>query len=165
MRQSSFVLAATAAAGLLALSAGFDAASARDKGGGGGGGGGHGMSGGGSGGGARSAAPSGGGRSFGQSSPSGRSFSGRSSSGERGFTSSRQFSGRTHIDGGRRHADRGHRHGHRHGRRAVIIGGAPYYDDSYSYSYSGCDYYHRRALATGSRYWWRRYYECTGEDY
>jgi hypothetical protein len=51
----------------------------------------------------------------------------------------------------------GHHRGHRHVRRYGFAPFYGYYDDDYSYS---CAYYRRRALATGSSYWWRRYYDC-----
>jgi hypothetical protein len=34
-----------------------------------------------------------------------------------------------------------------------------YDDDDYGYVES-CAYYHRRAVRTGSSYWWRRYRDC-----
>ena len=34
---------------------------------------------------------------------------------------------------------------------------------SYGYGYGGgCEALHQRALVTGSRYWWNRYYACRG---
>ena len=53
-----------------------------------------------------------------------------------------------------------HHHGHR-GRGGVFVYGYPY--DYYAYSDS-CARLHRRALATGSSYWWNRYYDCI-DDY
>ena len=32
----------------------------------------------------------------------------------------------------------------------------------YSYGYGSCEALHHRALVTGSRYWWQRYYDCRG---
>ena len=51
----------------------------------------------------------------------------------------------------------GSHHHFRH-RRSVIVG--PYFYDGYGYG--NCGYYYRRAFATGSGYWWRRYYDCAG---
>jgi hypothetical protein len=46
----------------------------------------------------------------------------------------------------------------RHHRRFAFVGvyGYPYYDDYYG----GCYWLRRRALYTGSSYWWHRYYAC-----
>ncbi len=55
----------------------------------------------------------------------------------------------------------GHRHhgGHWRGPRYGFSIGVPLYAGSY---YAGCSWLHRRAVETGSRYWWRRYRECRG---
>lgn len=56
----------------------------------------------------------------------------------------------------------GHGGHHRHWRGGPAFGfavGVPVYSGSY---YSGCGWLHRRAVNTGSRYWWRRYRECRG---
>lgn len=57
----------------------------------------------------------------------------------------------------------GHHGGHRgHGFRGFGWGvgvGIPLYSGSY---YNSCGWLHRRAIDTGSRYWWRRYRECRG---
>ena len=72
-----------------------------------------------------------------------------------GGTTSRTFSGRT----GTRSSTFASRDGRRiHHRRGARFG----YSDGYGYT-SSCSYYHQRALATGSRYWWRRYRECIGD--
>jgi hypothetical protein len=53
-------------------------------------------------------------------------------------------------------------YGHRHHHHRFIYLGAPYYyGDYYSYG-DGCYWLRRRALYTGSRYWWTRYYACIG---
>jgi len=60
-----------------------------------------------------------------------------------------------------------HRFHHRHFDRRIFIGGPAYYyyDDSYGYT-DGCYWLRRRALATGSPYWWSRYEAClSGYDY
>jgi hypothetical protein len=51
----------------------------------------------------------------------------------------------------------------RHFRRGRVFAYAPYgyYDEDYVVG--GCGYYYRRALATGSRYWWSRYHDCIGD--
>lgn len=47
-----------------------------------------------------------------------------------------------------------HRHAFRHHRRIVVVG----YND---YGYAGdCYWLKRKALYTGSGYWWSRYYAC-----
>ena len=51
-------------------------------------------------------------------------------------------------------------HHHRHFRNFVV--GVPYYDYDYYGGYGDCGWLHHRAAVTGSRYWWRRYYECVG---
>jgi hypothetical protein len=52
-------------------------------------------------------------------------------------------------------------HDHRFNRRFVGVGlgwWPGYY--GYNYGYGGCSYLRRQALATGSQYWWNRYYAC-----
>ena len=102
-----------------------------------------------------------GGRSFG----GGRSFrgarfhSGRSFRGAR-FHSGRSFRGR-HFRGGRSFAYYGGRR-HRGWRRGLIIGaGLPFFYGG-GYYYGGCNYYYRKWMRTGSRYWRARYYSCAG---
>ena len=52
---------------------------------------------------------------------------------------------------------------HRHVRRAFV--GVPLAYGAYYYG-SGCSWLRYRALETGSRYWWSRYYACVnGYDY
>jgi len=75
-------------------------------------------------------------------------------------------------DYGKRYAYKGHDHRYydrhkRYGhygkyRRYGYYGwyGWPYI--SYSYYGGGCGWLYRRAVATGSPYWWNRYYECIG---
>jgi hypothetical protein len=48
-------------------------------------------------------------------------------------------------------------HHHRRGVGGVFVDGG-YYDDGYSYG--GCGWLYRRAVSTGSAYWWHRYEEC-----
>jgi hypothetical protein len=50
-------------------------------------------------------------------------------------------------------------HVRRHGRRFVWGPGITFwfYD---GYYYGECEWLRRRAIATGSSYWWRRYYQC-----
>jgi len=60
------------------------------------------------------------------------------------FSSVRQHSGPNHV----------FVHRFRHHRRFAVVGVYPYaYAD-------GCYWLRRRALYTGSPYWWRRYYAC-----
>lgn len=55
-----------------------------------------------------------------------------------------------------------HHHHHRHFRRGVVIG-LPFYGYYYdNYYYDDCGWLYRRAIRTGSPYWWRRYEECIG---
>jgi len=141
MRRTSLVAAMAAGVGIMTMLVSPLPASAQRHGGGGGGGG-HGISAGG-GGGVHSGGGgirSGGGRSF-SAAPSGRSYSGPRS---RGYV----YSGR-----GNRHV--------RHFRGGRVYGYAPFVG---GYAYGGsCAYYYRRAVATGSSYWWDRYYDCVGD--
>jgi hypothetical protein len=57
-----------------------------------------------------------------------------------------------------------HHHGHGRGFRfygAPFVGYGAYYG---GYS-EGCGWLRRRALATGSRYWWARYEDCVDDNY
>ena len=74
-----------------------------------------------------------------------------------GFSGARHFHPWAHL-GHRPHFH--HRHGHRH----LFIGAAPFvYGGYYAYTYGdGCYWLRRRALYTGSPYWWNRYYACIG---
>ena len=76
----------------------------------------------------------------------GRGYGGSSfSSPGRAIASNRTFSGLSHVH---------HHHHHRfHGDHAY-----GYYD------YDVCAYYYRRAQASGSPFWWRRYEVCTEDD-
>ena len=47
-------------------------------------------------------------------------------------------------------------------KRLQITGNFGNYGYYPSYGYRSCEAYHRRAINTGSRYWWRRYRECRG---
>ena len=52
-------------------------------------------------------------------------------------------------------------HHFRHHRRFAFFGAYPY-----DYVDDGCSWLRRRALYTGSPYWWHRYYACRhGYDY
>ena len=84
--------------------------------------------------------------------PSGGMPSGRGSTwpGPRNYSSPRSYGYR---DGG------SHRRTHPHRGGVLIYGNYGYYP---SYGYRSCEAYHRRAINTGSRYWWRRYRECRG---
>lgn len=77
-----------------------------------------------------------------------------------GFRHFRGHAGpRLHF-GGRRHFG-GHRHfGHRHHRRYRGLYFAAPFITYGAYNYGSCHYLKRKAIRTGSRYWWRRYYRC-----
>ncbi|KAB2918383.1 MAG: hypothetical protein F9K29_08585 [Hyphomicrobiaceae bacterium] len=110
----------------------------------------------------------------GPSASSARSFSG----GARSFSTGRAFSGprsysrsyragpsvRSYAFAGpgprvysRKH-HYGHRHAHRH--RGRLIYGVPLAVYGYYEYADSCYYLRRRALETGSSYWWNRYYDC-----
>ena len=141
MKRTCWVTAAVASIAALALSGAYQPVAAQTGGHGGGGVGGGGAGGVGTGGGGRGVA---GGGSIG---PGGRAFTG---SAPRGSVSRGRIS-----DGDGRHV--------RHFRHGRAFGYLPYgyYDDTYAYG--GCRYYYRRAVATGSSYWWNRYYDCIGD--
>ena len=57
------------------------------------------------------------------------------------------------------------RHRHRHIGRGFAVG-VPLAYGAYAYSYGGgCSWLRYRALETGSRYWWSRYYDCVNGYY
>jgi hypothetical protein len=155
MKRQLLALAVFATAILFAVGYGIGPAAARN-GGGGGGGGGH-VSGGSGG----HAFSGGGGHAYSGGHSGGRSFSGHTGSRSgRSFSTSRSLSGHGSRHSGARsygyrHAGRGH---HRHHGHFV---GVPFvYGYSDYYDYGSCGYYYRRAIATGSSYWWDRYYDC-----
>ncbi len=60
-----------------------------------------------------------------------------------------------------------HHHGHGGGFRfygAPFVGYGAYYYGGGGH-YEGCGWLRRRALATGSRYWWARYEDCVDDNY
>ena len=71
--------------------------------------------------------------------------------------------------GARYHGPRGGHHHHHHGPRFrgyywPYYGYGAYSDYYYDdYGYDECAPLRRRAAATGSRYWWSRYYACIGD--
>jgi hypothetical protein len=87
----------------------------------------------------------------------GHSFAARSFSSGRTFVPSR-FVGRSNFvsAGAFRHR--------RFGRAFVGVPLA-YGAYSYGYGYGGCSGLRYRALETGSRYWWSRYYDCINGYY
>jgi len=94
----------------------------------------------------------GGGGHFAARSFAGRSFSGRSFAGAR-------FVGRPNFAYG------GYgRYRHRHIGRAFAVG-VPLAYGAYAYGGGGCAWLRYRALDTGSRYWWSRYYGCVNGYY
>lgn len=65
---------------------------------------------------------------------------------------------------GRKFAGKHHRfHKHRKFNRFAFYGGPAYY--AYYDSGYGCGWLYRRAVRTGSPYWWRRYYACRDGHY
>jgi hypothetical protein len=71
-----------------------------------------------------------------------------------GFTSRPPGSNYGQYGNGRRH--------HRH--RRIFVGGPIFYG-GYYYYYGHCDWLRRRAIATGSPYWWNRYNTCVYDGY
>jgi hypothetical protein len=74
---------------------------------------------------------------------------------------------RGHYDNFRRYADHGgyRRYGYYGGyRRYGYYGVYPRlrYYGGYGYYGGGCGWLYRNAVATGSAYWWNRYYACRG---
>jgi hypothetical protein len=94
----------------------------------------------------------------------GRAFRGNRGGGDIDRGSRRAGSKFRNSDGPRKYGYRGgkkHNHSHirRHGHRYLWGPGLAYwyYD---GYYYGDCDWLERRALATGSAYWWNRYERC-----
>ena len=171
------LLAAVALAGGLILAPALHDVSLAKKGGGGGassggGGGGDGGGGGRGRGGRASIGGGGGGGSFGARSRGGPSISSRGDGGSFGIRSgggkrigrsdTPSFGGRG--DGGARHKfakrddQRDHKRGRKDRRHLGIFLGSTYYP-YYSYV-NECQSLRRRAVRTGSDYWWRRYWTC-----
>jgi hypothetical protein len=92
--------------------------------------------------------------------PSGGRFEGRGPpAGSFSRDGSRSYSYAPRFD--RRDRDGGRHHVRRFRGDRFLFGGVPFY--GYTYYGAPCDYYYERAMATGSPYWWNRYYACTGE--
>jgi hypothetical protein len=77
--------------------------------------------------------------------------SGSSKSGGDRSSNTRSYSEQRGRDDGRRHRDDGRHHSRR--GSDVTIG-------VYGYGDGGCGWLHRRAVNSGSSYWWRRYRAC-----
>ena len=159
MKQMKHVLAIGAAA-LVAMASAVSLAEA-GHGFGGGGFGGHGFGGGGF-----------GGHAFSSGGFGGRSFGGGhiSSFGHSYGNYGHSFSSRSYGNYGRHYAHNdhdGHHDHHFHHGRGVFVGYGfydGYYDGDY-YGYGrGCGWLYRRAVVTGSPYWWNRYQNCIGYD-
>ena len=45
---------------------------------------------------------------------------------------------------------------------AVLQASTPTNGGYYSYGYGGCAWLYAQAVASGSGYWWQRYYDCVG---
>ena len=71
------------------------------------------------------------------------------------FRARPHFHSRAHIGHRRFHR---HHHHHRRGHRHIFIGPPVIYGSTYYYG--DCHWLRRRALRTGSPYWWNRYYDC-----
>jgi hypothetical protein len=82
-----------------------------------------------------------------------RSGGARSFSGSASARSAPRAQGFVNRGGSGRHV------GHARGGR--VLGYAPFVG-GYAYG-GGCAYYYQRATATGSSYWWQRYYDCAGD--
>ncbi|MFN0217804.1 MAG: hypothetical protein ACKVP4_03200 [Hyphomicrobium sp.] len=169
--KSGFVLALAAAVGMAGLVAVSHEADARKLGGGGGG-----MSMGKMGGGSsrmsgmRMSSPRMSGPRFSSQRFSGQRFSGQRFSGPR-IASSRRSNGNWNgIKGSNKKWANGNWNGNRNGRhrghKRRFYAGYPYYwagplvySQAYSYG-DDCGWLHRKAIQTGSSYWWTRYNEC-----
>ena len=68
---------------------------------------------------------------------------------------------------GRHHGHHGHyRHGrHFRGYYGYGYGYYPYYYYGDTYAYPSCAWLRRKAVRTGSHYWWRRYRACVYNYY
>jgi hypothetical protein len=84
----------------------------------------------------------------------------------RPFTAAPRFAGTSRFVGGN-YGNYGHVHrGHIHRHRRIFIGAPFAYYPYYYYDYGeGCSWLRRRAVATGSGYWWNRYEACLAGDY
>jgi hypothetical protein len=99
---------------------------------------------------------------------------------KKGWSGGRSFHGSFHSSGkfygfraGRFHSGKifhgykfgGIHHRHRfHGRRHFFVGVPLVYGAYYGYG-GGCYWLRKRALYTGSPYWWNRYYDCLNGYY
>lgn len=131
---------------------------------GGGGGGGFAVRSGGGGFAVRSAGPRVGGFSVG-----GGSFNRGAIGSARAFsTTPRVYSGNRTVSrsfgGGVKHHRPHHGHKHRGSRGFVYYGVPAYYGYSNYYAGNQCAWLYRKAVRTGSRYWWNRYHDCR-DDY
>ena len=160
----NFIIASGA---ILLLALGGAIAEARPMGGGGGG---HSFGGGGHSFGGRSFGRE---RSVGGGSFRGGNFSSRSFRGGRAFNPGRNFGPRRGLGNYRNFSrrgpvpgwnGRGRNHWRHHRGRRIIVGAPYFYDygfyDDYGYYGDNCGWLYRRALSTGSPYWWRRYRDC-----
>ena len=61
-------------------------------------------------------------------------------------------------------AEAGHKHKHRHFGVGIVLG-APIVYGGYGYAHRPCYWLYRKAMNTGSKYWWKRFHECRyGDD-
>jgi hypothetical protein len=143
------------AAAVLAMALVSPAVNAQGKGGDRGGSGPSATPGGGKGGGGGGGSTSGadrGGRSMSPGDRSGKTFWG----GDRG----RSFTEQSGPKSGKQHSERRGGDRRRHSRRG---GGVDFGYYGYGYVSSECDWLYRRAVNSGSAYWWRRYRACTSD--
>ena len=73
-----------------------------------------------------------------------------------------KYSGGYKYDGGKH---QGHKHARFHKYRFVGVPLAYYGYSNYAYGDNSCYWLRRRALDSGSSYWWNRYYACIEGDY
>ncbi len=97
-------------------------------------------------------------RSFGGGKSFGRSFGGKSF-GHRRFGGFRGGNFNRHAFRGGKHWGGGRFHRHRRFWYGSAFAAVPYYYYN-DYGYGSCYYLKRRAIRTGSPYWWRRYEDC-----
>lgn len=61
-------------------------------------------------------------------------------------------------------AEAGYKHKHKHFGVGIVLG-APIVYGGYGYAHRPCYWLYRKAMNTGSKYWWKRFHECRyGDD-
>ena len=62
-------------------------------------------------------------------------------------------------------AEAGYKHKHKHFGVGIVLG-APIVYGAYGYhGHRPCYWLYRKAMNTGSKYWWKRFHECRYGDY